>query len=88
MSENKDKPALSLGDAFEVIEEAPTPAPAPADAPAAAPEPYDLSFEMAIDEPFEPMPEQPRERRAGLTPMAGPSASSQFIDRDDDPFAT
>lgn len=51
-------------------------------------EPYDLSFEMAIDEPFEPMPEQPRERRAGLTPMAGPSASSQFIDRGDDPFAT
>ena len=34
MSENQDKPVLSLGDAFEVIEEAPTPA--PADAPAAA----------------------------------------------------
>lgn len=65
--------------------------PAQADASAAAPEPYDLSFEMAIDEPFEPfepMAEQPRERRAGLTPMAGPSASSQFIDRDDGPFAT
>ena len=36
MSENKDKPALSLGDAFEVIEEAPTPAPAEAPAAAAA----------------------------------------------------
>ncbi|MAW59721.1 MAG: hypothetical protein CMJ94_02670 [Planctomycetes bacterium] len=34
MTENQEKPVLSLGDDFEVIEEAPTPAPA---APAAAP---------------------------------------------------
>ena len=34
MTENQEKPVLSLGDDFEVIEEAPTPAPA---APVAAP---------------------------------------------------